>query len=85
VQYESVVFLQGDEAIEWLEKLDVFGEEAVVRELIAAYYNPNEDEYEVYSHPPHGARDFTFQHGKYILTYNLGLGYVGLVAELEQE
>lgn len=85
-RWVNVVFLQGTEADEVLELIDVQGVQAGIAHLAqwdfgdettgAAFVNG-----EVYHELPAGQWDCTFEADGYVLTYNPQMGYVGLVRE----
>lgn len=85
-RWVNVVFLQGTEADEVLELIDVEGVQAGIAHLAqwdfgdettgAAFVNG-----EVYHELPAGQWDRTFEADGYVLTYNPQMGYVGLVRE----
>lgn len=78
--------LQGSEADEVLELIDVEGMQAGIAHLAqwdfgdkttaAAFVNE-----EVYEQLPAGQRDRSFEADGYVLTYNPQMGYVGFVRE----
>ena len=80
------MFLQGSEADEVLELIDVEGVQAGIAHLAqwdfgdettgAAFVNG-----EVYDELPGGQWDRSFEADEYVLTYNPQMGYVGLVRE----
>lgn len=82
----NVVFLQGTEADEVMELIDVEGVRAGIAHLArwdfgdettgAAFVNG-----EVYDELPAGQWDRSFESDGYVLTYNPQMGYVGLVRE----
>ena len=74
--YEQVVFMQDHEAEEALRILDEQGEYAAVKYL-AQWHFPGE--HMTSEEPSRGAADDYFEddHG-YVLTWNTGLGYIGL-------
>jgi hypothetical protein len=75
-QWERVVFLQGEEADEALAVLDERGEEAALSYL-ADWHYPGE--HETADEPGAGSSDDVYDDGTgYRLTYNRGLGYIGL-------
>ena len=73
--YERVVFMQGDDAQEALNILDQQGEDAAIAHL-AQWHNPGE--HETSRELGAGTSDRTYEKDGYILSYNLGLGYIGL-------
>lgn len=85
-RWVNVVFLQGAEADEVLELIDVEGVQAGIAHLAqwdfgdettgAAVVNG-----EVYDQLPAGQWDRSFEADGYVLTYNPQMGYVGLVRE----
>ena len=85
-RWVNVVFLQGPEADEVLELIDLEGVQAGIAHLAqwdfgdettgAAFVNG-----EVYDHLPAGQGDRSFEADGYVLTYNPQMGYVGLVRE----
>lgn len=85
-RWVNVVFLQGSEADEVLDLIDVEGVQAGIAHLAqwdfgdettgAAVVNG-----EVYDQLPGGQWDRSFEADGYVLTYNPQMGYVGLVRE----
>lgn len=85
-RWVNVVFLQGAEADEVLELIDVEGVQAGILHLAqwdfgdettaASFVNG-----EVYDQLPAGQWDRSFEADGYVLTYNPQMGYVGLVRE----
>lgn len=73
--YERVVFLCNSEAEEALEVLDSEGPRAAI-DMLANWHFP--DEHETADEPSAGTSDVVYRDGGYILTYNRGLGYIGL-------
>lgn len=80
-EYEDVVFLQGPDADEYLKLIDDSGADAAINALSTNFYHPGEHRKEKAN--PAGSSDQTFESsdGKFILSWNKGLGYVGLVAK----
>lgn len=82
--YYSIVFLQNTpEAREWFDYIDEHGEQKAL-ELLADTYDWSEmgGEHEPRPVPSYGSADDTYtgdhEGHRYILSYNRGLGYVGL-------
>lgn len=85
-RWVNVVFLQGTEADEVLDLIDMEGVQAGIAHLAqwdfgdettgAAFVNG-----EVYDQLPAGQWDRSFEADGYVLTYNPQMGYVGLVRE----
>ena len=73
--YVEVVFMQGEDANEALNVLDEQGEAAAIDHL--AQWD-NGDEGETRGTPSAGSQDVTYRDGRYLLTYNRALGYIGL-------
>jgi hypothetical protein len=73
---ERIVFMQGADADTPLSILDTDGPEAAI-DYLAEW--DNGDGGDVADEPSAGSADTTYtdDHG-YILTYNVGLGYIGL-------
>lgn len=85
--YRNIVFLQGDEADEALNILDEDGTEAAFNHLLDTYEGTGPDDYT--DDEPWGEsddiEDFETRDGaKYVLSYNAGLGYIGLT-QVEEE
>ena len=85
-QWISVVFLQGDEADEVLDLIDVQGTDAAIEHLTGYDYGGETVEAaiangHVYDEPQAGATDRTATRDVYTLTYNASLGNVGLYRE----
>lgn len=76
-EHESIVFCQNDEdAAEPLRILDDQGEDAAIA-FLAQWHNPGEHETSEGSQA--GDSDQQYSDGSgYVLSYNLGLGYIGL-------
>jgi hypothetical protein len=74
VGYQEIVFIQNHEADEPLAILDEQGVEAAIAYLLQWDYG----EGEVRDRPSAGCRDTVRQIDDLLLTYNVGLGYIGL-------
>ena len=80
-RYERVVFAQTDDADEPLSILDSDGEDAAI-EYLAEWHNPGE--HETAEELSAGSSDQTFESDDgYILSWNQGLGYIGLEFDTE--
>ena len=77
--FEDIVFLQGHEAETALNILTEKGEEAVIQYLSQWHYP---GEHMITDFLPHTENN-AFVQGIYVLSYNLSLGYIGLVAKIE--
>lgn len=81
MRIENIIFLQGQEAIPVLELLDNEGYQAAVKHL-QQWHFPGE--HEVREEPSAGTDDNVFLSGRYRLTYNSNLGYIGLEYRLKK-
>ncbi len=79
-KYEEIVFMQGDEAEEPMEILNVEGPEAAM-EFLKQWHNPGE--HMGSDSLGHGSQDKTFEKDGYIMSWNPYLPYVGLVYDTE--
>lgn len=75
MKYKNIIFLQGDSANEALDILDDSGKMAAIDYLSQWDYGDHDD---IRDDLGAGSSDRIFEHGEYILTYNLRLGYIGL-------
>ena len=73
--YQSIVFIQGDEANEPLDILDRDGTAAAVEYLKQWDYG---DSPEPQKSSSAGTSDWQERHGDYLLTWNARVGYIGL-------
>lgn len=73
--YESIVFMQGEEADEPLKILEEQGEEAALEFLKQWDYGEGG---ETYNENPAGADDDEYRSGNYIMSYNTRIGTIGL-------
>jgi len=80
-KYENVVFLQGDEAYEPLERLDREGEDAAL-EYLKQWHYPGE--HEGARELLHGRSDKTYEKDGYTMSWNPNIGYIGLQFDLSQ-
>ena len=74
-KYEDVVFLQGDEAYEPLERLDREGPDAAL-EYLKQWHNPGQ--HMGNQELGHGSSDQTYEKDGYIMSWNSRLDYIGL-------
>ena len=81
-QYLQIVFMQGDDAREPLAILDKQGESAALDFLSEWDYG---DACPTNNEPNAGTSDTVYKQGNYLLTYNTGLGYIGLDRVTEEE
>lgn len=79
---EDVVFLDGDNACEYLDLLDEEGAEAALEKLKEWHY-PRE--HSTRTEMPHGSSDRTFRKDGYVLSWNKGLGHIGLCFIVEDD
>ena len=74
-KYIRIIFLENDNAREALNILENSGKIAAIDFLAQWDYG---DRAEIYDKPSHGTNDRVLEHNEYLLSYNLGLGYIGL-------
>ena len=82
MKYANIVFIHGHEdpqVDKLLQKLDM-GNKSIKESIdyLSQWDYGKESEYDLVDNPPYGTSDYTEQIGKYILSYNLRLGYMGL-------
>ena len=95
-RYARIVFLQGEEADEVLDKLERWeGGNSVVYhghtdetvaaavEHLAQWDFGDESEHDVHDEPAAGPHDRTETVGDYVMSWNLGLSYVGLERKVD--
>jgi hypothetical protein len=81
VKYEDIFFAQNSEDTdEVFEILDDEGEDAAI-EYLQQWHYPGE--HRVLDESPQGSADTVYEKDGYTLAYNRGLGYIGLVFEVE--
>jgi hypothetical protein len=73
--YRQIVYQQGQDADETMQILDEHGKKAAFEHLLQ-WDNGQEDD--VRSTTSAGSNDYSYKHGNYIMSYNLGLPYIGL-------
>lgn len=81
-RYEEIVFMQGYEAEEPMEILNVEGPEAAIK-FLQQWHNPGE--HMGSDNLGHGSQDKTFEKDGYIMSWNPYLPYIGLVYDTEHE
>ena len=74
-KYENIVFMQGDEAEEPLNILTSMGEHDALLYLIQ-WHDPGNHEIGEF---PAGSSDRIYEYDNYIMSYNLYIGYIGVV------
>lgn len=79
--YANIVFLQGDEADELIEEV-INGNHAEVMEHLKQWDMGGDSECDVCKESPWGKQDATYTVGKYTLSWNRQMGYIGLCREL---
>lgn len=86
-KYSHIVFMQDDEGSEVVDRLTrctdgftVYGPTAETIAEAIEYLSQWDygDDYDVRDEPSAGTSDDTVREGEYLLTWNTGLGYVGL-------
>ena len=80
--YEDVVFAQGEDATEPLEVLVNKGEKAAI-DYLTQWHDPGK--HMLREQPSRGSADSVFEKDGYILTWNHGLGYIGLEHKLYED
>lgn len=82
-KYCSIVFMQSDteDVKEPLRILEENGLEAVI-DYLSQWDFGGESEYDIPIGDPWGKSDTIYRKGNYVLSYNLGLGYIGLSRKL---
>lgn len=80
-RYEDVYFAQGDEAIEWLIKIDCLGAKETIAALAAVTHYPGE--HDTRDSIGNGTSDTIASWAGYVLAWNPALGYVGLVYDTQ--
>ena len=82
MKYENIVFAQGDDADEPLEILDSEGPWAAV-DYLQEWHYPGE--HEINDELQAGGSDEVYRTAEgYVLTWNTGLGYIGLEYEIDE-
>lgn len=77
MEFENIVFFQGDDATNILDLIGESGENAAMAHLFATYVGEIEPE-EAKTQYPWGEEDNVFIREDYIMSYNFKVGYVGL-------
>ena len=78
MQYETIIFLQGQEADEPLDTLKQQGEEAAI-EYLLQWDNGDSDEW--IDVEPYGTASTLYRRDNLVLCYHSGIGYIGLTRE----
>ena len=79
--YERIIFAQGDDAAEILDILEADGVESAA-DYMAQWWNPGE--HEIADELSAGTSDDTCElPDGFVLTWNFGLGYIGLERALQ--
>ena len=73
--YQTIVFMQGDDADETLEILEEESEMSALQHLLFNYENEIED---ITEEQPWGQSDKLFLHNDLVLSWNTGIPYVSL-------
>ena len=76
MQYENIVFLQGDAAVHSLELIEKYTPKAAIIFLQCMYEGMFEST--VTEEVPWGDGDQTYKSGEVILSWNNRIGYIGL-------
>lgn len=79
IKYQSIVFLQGDNANEAMDILDNQGREALLEYLKQWDHGERDD---LRDDIGNGSSDRVIKFDEYYLTYNTGLNYCGLTIEV---
>jgi hypothetical protein len=77
--YADIIFLQDSEAYEALDILDQCGEEEALNHL--KQWDMGQYDVEMDS-PGAGSYDSTYERDGYIMTWNSGIGYIGLCLDI---
>jgi N6-adenosine-specific RNA methylase IME4 len=95
MRYANIVFMQGEEGHEVVDKLcNVEGvvahgatAESITEtiEYLSQWDFGTESEHDIRDSIGAGTHDTVVEEGEYVLTYNLGHGYVGLMRKVETD
>lgn len=77
MRYRDIVFMQDSEGREVCDTIELFGTTAAYEHLLQWEHGDNDGE--LRETPPWGSRDNVETFGEYVMAWNHGLGYVGLV------
>jgi len=80
--WERIVFMQGEEASDVLGMLDTEGIDSVL-DYLAQW--DNGDGGDIHAEPASGSSDDVYEEDGYRLTWNNGLGYIGLEREVSKQ
>lgn len=81
--FEDIIFLQDEDAIEALKILEMKGEQEALKYLLEWDYG--EGPVRTLKGVPWGTLDQVYRYKDYIMTYNTGIGYIGLIKQLSDE
>lgn len=82
-RYERVIFFDGEEADDVFDLIDEYGEEDAIAHLSQWHYP---GEHETSDEPGAGTSDETYENQDgYIMSWNRGLGYIGLEFDTEAD
>lgn len=79
--YANIVFLQGDEAATLIDKV-INGKHAEVMEYLKQWDMGGDSEHDVCKEKPWGKVDAVYTVGKYTMSWNYDMEYIGLCREL---
>ena len=79
MKYQHIVFMQEDDADEAIDILCDQGTEAAFEYMLQWYLGEGEET----DTPPWGRNDHIYRFGKYVMSVNFGLPYIGLCEEIE--
>jgi len=84
MKYTNIFFLQGEEAKEALNILDKKGHVATFNFLQEWNYGESEiEENNTEGFTPWGSGDRLYRNGNFVMSYNFGMGYIGLTEIVE--
>jgi hypothetical protein len=84
MKYSNIIFLQGDEADEVINILNKKGEQKAFDQLQEWNYGESPiEENNSEGYTPWGSRDHLYKVENYVMSYNLGIPYIGLTEVIE--